>query len=370
MNSERLDNLFGEIRNEAAETSVKEVGKWIAISAASAGLFGLLSQFKLPILLTKKLIIMTSIIASIGIGTTAILLSSSAKLEETPIAKKELAQASIQFENKTPEPENTFIASAPPTLESSDADEEESIDKIEIIPSKKIECENFEPKIFVLPTRKSEPNAKSCEGVERSVGYFNKLKVGGAFHVFISQGESESVTIKTNGDDDASRVITNVNNKVLEISSKKGRYKNKGGLTIHITMTDIKEFSISGASQVQSEDLLNAPELTLNLSGASQAILNIRSDNLKLKSSGAAGVELSGSSTTVNIAASGATNISAFDLKTMHTEIEASGASNIEISASENLIVSAKDASNIEYTGTPANLDVKNSLAANVSQRR
>ena len=103
-----------------------------------------------------------------------------------------------------------------------------------------------------------------------------------------------------------------------------------------ITSTDVLHVDISGASEGRLE--LNAPKVSVNLSGASNA-------NIKGKTKDFEG------------GASGASEIRGFDLLSENADVDASGASSIEIYASVKIAGQASGASSVNYKGNaPGNM--------------
>lgn len=374
MNNERLDDLFREIREEKIETSVKEVNKWIALSAASIGLFGLLSQFKLSFLLTKKMIIMTTILATIGIGITTIFFSATSNKETS---KSNITAKSEMKNSVSPTKKLVMIETNPKVERENTKPHSDS----ENTPSKEInnEAMNHSPlhassmertleikpqSTFITKSRKGDYAVQ-----ERQVGPFTKLSIGSSFNVFISQGETESVRLEVD-EKYIDLVETNVNRNQLDVSFKCGStIKNPEKMDVYITMKTIDELNFSGAANVKSMGNLNFNTLEIEGAGAANIKLQLSGQNLKLYSSGAANIEITGQADIVNLEGSGASNIEINKLEIKDLKARTSGASKVSCSVTGELKINASGASHVKYSGNPSSVDITESGAAKISKK-
>ena len=198
-------------------------------------------------------------------------------------------------------------------------------------------------------------NAQSGSGnvikEDRSIGTFNALEVGGAFEVYLRQGDKEAITVVT--DDNLIEVITTeVRSGTLEIGLSKN-IKNATELKIFITVRSLNSLDISGACSVTGKNTLTATDFSMDLSGASDVELEINCTNLEIEASGASDVKIGGEVTNFQADASGATTLNALKLNTTNAEVDASGASTVKVSVSGNLEAESSGASSILYKGNP-----------------
>ncbi len=116
---------------------------------------------------------------------------------------------------------------------------------------------------------------------------------------------------------------------------------------------------------------ISMPELTsLDISGASGAVVsNVKTDSLKLEASGASKIKISGEANNLESGANGASGIDAEGLTVNDADVVASGASNITVSAANNLKADASGASTILYTGEPKNVEPTSSGASSVKKK-
>lgn len=118
--------------------------------------------------------------------------------------------------------------------------------------------------------------------------------------------------------------------------------------------------SNSGAASAEFASI-NAAEFHLDLSGAANAhIGSVNSQKQDFDLSGAANLEIKSASNTQSLSAdvSGASNLRAKLLTAKNAKVEASGASHIELTVTDELVAGASGASSVNYYGNPkANTD-------------
>jgi hypothetical protein len=185
----------------------------------------------------------------------------------------------------------------------------------------------------------------------RDVSSFNKIRVGGAFEVFLTQGSTESLTIEA--DENLIPLIrTDISGGALIISSREniGNFKK---LQIFVQVKDLKKLDISGACHIKSEGTFNLSKLSLECSGASQLNLLLNGELIRCNLSGAAETSLSGTVSECELELSGAASLYAYDLIAEEIDLRMSGAANAKVHATQSLRVNASGAASAKYKGNP-----------------
>jgi hypothetical protein len=186
---------------------------------------------------------------------------------------------------------------------------------------------------------------------ERQISSFNSLEVGGAFRVFLSQGDKVALTVEA--DENLLGVIkTNVIGNTLKISTTED-INNSEALNIYLTITDLKEMEISGACKLTCENKIKLNDLDMECSGASDVELKLAANNLELDFSGASQVDMFGSANEVNLDLSGASDLDAIELEAEKYTADISGASNAKINVKSELSVDVSGAASLKYKGEP-----------------
>lgn len=200
----------------------------------------------------------------------------------------------------------------------------------------------------------------------RDVSSFDAIKVGGAFNVFLSQGNSESLTIEA--DENLMPIIeSKIKGGTLVISSKENIRDSKK-LNIYITFKNIDKLNISGACDLVSDGMLTFSTLKFNGSGASEIEMELTADILLCDYSGASEIEFSGTVEQCEIEISGAADLKAYELICKTMELDISGAADAKVHATKSLKVEASGAASVRYMGNP-NIDQHVSGAGSVRKK-
>lgn len=214
----------------------------------------------------------------------------------------------------------------------------------------------------------SDPNAEI-----RNVGGFTGIRVSSAFDVYITQGDAEALAVSASRPEYRDKIVTKVDNGVLVIrfDSDKNFWKgnNNVKLRAYISVKKLELLNVSGACTVYMEDGVSANEMKMIFSGASRLKGKMDVKNLTVDISGASDITVSGNTEKINVDISGASNFRAYDLATNYCDIDASGASNVNITVNKELNAKASGACDIRFKGDGLIRDIKTSGASNVSRK-
>ena len=199
---------------------------------------------------------------------------------------------------------------------------------------------------------------------QRSERNFQGVEVNGAIQVFVRQDSAYSVRVETDANLQE-YVETYSSGDMLVIQPRDGiNLRPSAAVKVYVTAPVLLHFDVSGASQVTGEGRLTASrEMTIELSGASQAELDLKSPTVAVKVSGASDARLTGETKDLLIDGTGASKVKGYGLLCEKAEVDLSGASNAEVFASVELQADASGASDIRYKGN-ANLTRKSESGA------
>ena len=200
----------------------------------------------------------------------------------------------------------------------------------------------------------------------RNVSNFDAIKIGGAFDVYLKQGNSESLVIEA--DENLMDLIkTDVRGGTLVIDTREN-IRNSKELNIYITFRQLEKLNLSGAVEVKSDGKLKFDDLSIDGSGASEIDLELEVDKLSCDFSGASEISLTGSANYCSIDNSGASEVTAYDFVVKEYLIEISGAGDAKIHCTEVLEARISGAASIRYQGNPK-VDSRVSGAGSIKQR-
>jgi len=365
---ETLDRLFSEARNEAPETTLGDVQKWIVPMTLGALFIAYFAKMKLIVTL-KPFIMISSAIVTIGIGTGTIFLlnTSTEQKQEKPIAAKEITVPTKQ----NPKPNEMVLTqvSAPSQRPVAEGEQQPVLRMLEmlnedvaLLPGLSY-CQSL-PMEYVLPYKPYEPVAPfrsiPVNGETIETTDFTTLKIWGAVDVVLLQGDKPSYRIETKEENPNVELSISNKGKTLEIYTD---CKGKGGkndciyeLTVYVTMVDLNTIDCSGASTLKSEGQLKFENLEIELSGASDLDLNLKASKVKLHSSGASDADLEGTAENISIENTGASDVNAEELEVKKVDVNSSGAGVVTVNVQDELKVKASGASEVFYKGSPSNV--------------
>ena len=198
----------------------------------------------------------------------------------------------------------------------------------------------------------------------RKLGAFHSVDVAGNIELTLKKDSVREVTISS-PNDFFSKVITKVENGVLYIYTD-GIFLNR---TIKVTVSSdsVKSLTAKGACKITSENQLVTPEFSIELLGASNAELDLKTTGqVTLDTKGASKVDLKGSCKTLKLTGEGASDIEAEDLIAKNVFIHLSGATHADIFASESLNAEAYGASHINCKGHPKNIKKSDNIGSSI----
>ena len=181
---------------------------------------------------------------------------------------------------------------------------------------------------------------------KRNVGNFRGLNVSGAFQVEVTCQKDASLEI-TADDNLLKHIKTEVRDGILHIETDGAQLNFKDAPRAVITVPDLEDFNISGASRVKVANMKSG-DVKVNLSGASQLVAD-------------------GTAQSVEADLSGASKLDGKDLQAAKVDVNASGASKADVYASAALKAEASGASTVHYYGSPPNISPKANGASKIS---
>jgi len=203
----------------------------------------------------------------------------------------------------------------------------------------------------------------------RSISGFNNIDVSGAIDVYVRQDSSTSV--KVEADDNILEYIEiHTDGSTLEIYTENNiRLRPSNKIKVYVSNPNYKEIQVSGASSVRCEnEITSADVLEVGLSGASEGRLELNAPKISVHLTGASNASVKGKTKDFEGSASGASEIRGFDLLSENANVNASGASHIEIFASVKIDGDASGASSVNYKGN-AQSNVGKSGASSVNKK-
>ena len=199
---------------------------------------------------------------------------------------------------------------------------------------------------------------------------FSSVEVSNAFELHIRQDQAYSVTIEADENLLHYVIVENDGDKLKIYSEKNYNLDPTNGDRVKIWVSSpvLNNLQASGACNIVGENLLSSGQmLSIDLSGASNASLELKAPKVSVELSGASGVNIKGETKDLTVEGSGASHARCFDLLSENTDVDMSGASSAEVFGSVKINGTASGASTIKCKGK-GSLTKDESGASNVEK--
>ncbi len=202
---------------------------------------------------------------------------------------------------------------------------------------------------------------------------FDALQISSSFEVEIVRGDEHKLELRV-GEGAADEVTVEQDGDTLKLGRKGDSslwsFGNADGrLEATITMPRLRELRLSGASDATMTGFDDGEDMKIDVSGASELRGTIRSGDLAIDAAGASSITLEGEGDAITVDGSGASSIDLSDLRVREADIDASGASEVELDVEQRLSADASGASSVRYRGEPELDDIRTSGASSVEPR-
>ncbi len=207
---------------------------------------------------------------------------------------------------------------------------------------------------------------------------FTRIEVGYAFEVEIVQSASYSVSITADDNLFDEYIRVSKDGETLKIRLKPALSYISTTLRARITIPDLYDLDLSGATHGTVKGFSSSHDFTLDLSGASSLDMSdmsagdikfdisgasrvtgdITADDAEFEISGASTVRLQGSASDIDINASGASHAELANFTVNNADVNLSGASSGTVNLNGKLDVDLSGASNLRYIGEPTVGDI------------
>ena len=202
-------------------------------------------------------------------------------------------------------------------------------------------------------------NSKSITGSgnivkeHRRVSGFNKVTVSGAGHLFLSQGDTESLEI-TCDDNIAAHILSIVESGTLEIGPKNATLKPSEPIRYNLSLKTINSLKTSGSILIDG-DALSVKSLRVVMSGSgklSLRTLEAQSIEFDISGSGKINIE-SGNSNNQSISISGSGEFNVPNLKSENIDLSISGSGKAKVWATNEMDIKISGSGKVGYHGSP-----------------
>ena len=187
----------------------------------------------------------------------------------------------------------------------------------------------------------------------RPVESFSAIDIGGVLNVYLTQGDTESVTVEAD-ENLLDLIITENRGNTLVVELKKGvDIKKAKEKNVYITLRSIDELEVGGVVNVKTTNALTADAFDLDIGGVGNTDLELRCNQLDAKASMVGNLTLRGAVQEANIKNGGVGSLKAFDLKVDRLTIKNSGVGSAEVQAQDEISITSSGVGSVRYKGDP-----------------
>jgi hypothetical protein len=189
----------------------------------------------------------------------------------------------------------------------------------------------------------------------RTLEPFNEISASGGVKIVLIPGESEKVELKGENESDLKMIKTPVNGGKLMVSAD-GKTSDK--VTIEVYYKNLSAVQVTGTGKVNTRGPIKSPKFKVEVTGASNANLELQCDQTDVNLSGASNITLSGKSSDLNAHITGASGLKAQDLDNQNASMFLTGASSAKVAPKGKLQGSLTGASSLKYYSDPAEKEI------------
>ena len=216
-----------------------------------------------------------------------------------------------------------------------------------------------------------ERNKITGEGevLERTIDVsgFDEIEVGSTIEVYLRTDSAYGLTVMAQ-ENLHDHIQVSVDGSVLELGTE-GQISFSEPIRIWVSAPQIRALSCSGAARLFGQNVLNAEDIKIEMSGASSMDLEALVQVLDCELSGASELRIRGEAGETLIEASGASKYLGTGFSTRLLKVDISGAGMAELGVSEALDGKISGAGKVNYQGDPAVVDLDLSGAGSANQR-
>jgi len=205
---------------------------------------------------------------------------------------------------------------------------------------------------------------------KRNVAGFHAIRISGGIDLYFSQGD-EAVAVSAAEISDRDKIVTEVVNGVLKIymdSHNWGGHRDRK-LKAYVSCKVLDALEASGGSDIYIKDVLKGDKLNLTISGGSDLKGKFIIGSLAITQSGGSDTYISGSAAHLALVASGGSDFHGYDLLAEEGDIQASGGSDVQLTANKGLHVVASGGSDVNYKGAAVIRAQQSSGSSSISHK-
>ena len=186
----------------------------------------------------------------------------------------------------------------------------------------------------------------------RPLDSFDEIKVGQSIDVILIEGSAEQAEVSVRGAD-LEDVITRVSGDRLKIEMAPGKNYWNVDVKVIVTYKELEEISASSSSDVESEGVISADELRVDVSSSADVSISIDTKMLDVEVSSSGDLEIEGVTQEQYVRVSSSGDYDGFDLESEMAEVRVSSSGDVKVNVTKRIDATASSSGTVLYKGNP-----------------
>lgn len=196
---------------------------------------------------------------------------------------------------------------------------------------------------------------------------FSEIRASAGLNIFLTQGNENKVTVEA--DENLQQYIkTDVTDGQLVITTSQniGWAKSK---KVYVTFIEVNTIEANSGSDMVGNSVIKSENLSLKASSGADLKLEIFSKSVTAETSSGADLKVSGKATSLSAKASSGSDLNAKELLVINCIAQASSGADIKVNVKEKLDAKASSGADINYYGSPTEINENNSSSGSVNRK-
>lgn len=199
---------------------------------------------------------------------------------------------------------------------------------------------------------------------------FEGVKSSGSIDIIILEGKKNGKITLEGESNVLDYVETKVENGILTIQLKPGKYHLKNGIRASFAADQLNTIVTSGSGDISSKGKLLGQHISLTTKGSGDLSINLEANQVEVTSTGSGDIELKGKTKNLMVNSRGSGDLKAYDLKANDVNLTKSGSGDAEIQLSGRLNVQSTGSGNVYYKGKYSDIQVNSRGSGKVIESR
>jgi hypothetical protein len=207
---------------------------------------------------------------------------------------------------------------------------------------------------LVSCTSRSDRDSDSVYQETVDIEGATRLKVNGAFNLYLYQGDLESLRIEGN-EDLVKKLKVDQQGDILELSLEDEdiRLFSKDGIQVHLTLAQFRQLQFEGAGNIQTRSQFEVTDFWVNGNGVGNIELELVAENVEAQLNFVGNMVLKGSAENFDLTNEGVGNIDASQLLVQKASVNSSGIGAVSVHCEGELSLKVSGIGTVSYTGNP-----------------